>query len=517
MSEDLERLIGKASSRNFFDTPDFYKKAEPTEKLSVRRDSFDERAWKYIADQVPALREQVDALAEDHPTSPEAYEDLFNLLNQGDPRFRDPETMVPEYRPQSVIMKMLDQAEDIGYLRSETRYDDYNTALAMLTMQDRMKDAFDDLQDLIDAIEQMEAWLAEALANAQEALAEGAGGQEAADELAKAMQAVMEAHGASQEQIEAVGKALAEGVKEASDKIDAEKAKAASYGMEPGDLKKMDFESRAKLVEKLDNEKITRFANLAGQFRMYADAERRRKVVHAPAEIYDVELGNNLSRLVASERNALAIPELEDQFWLRFAKQGLLQWKTRGPEHQGKGPIIVVCDESGSMGAPLDQEGNTREAWSKAVSLALCDQAKRGKRDFIYVGFSSGGQVWETHFEGGDAPVDQVIEFAGHFFGGGTSYEQPLTRAMEIIGEYADAHKPAPDVVFISDDECRVGQEFIDWWGKAKDAADVKCYGLQVGGGSGYSNAMGALVDQAITIDRLAADPEALSDLFRQI
>ena len=57
MSDRLERLIGRAKGRNFFDElgeRPFAAPIKPTEQNSIRGDAFDKRAWSYLADQLGA-------------------------------------------------------------------------------------------------------------------------------------------------------------------------------------------------------------------------------------------------------------------------------------------------------------------------------------------------------------------------------------------------------------------------------------------------------------------------------
>lgn len=289
-----------------------------------------------------------------------------------------------------------------------------------------------------------------------------------------------------------------------------------TWGVGEGELKQMDFAERRALVEKLNASRLSKLAKLIGSFRQFADAERRRKVRHAPEERFDVTMGNDLTKLIPSEINALAIPELEDSFWVRYAQRGLLQWSEDGSERAGQGPIIVVCDESSSMDQELDAKKNTREAWSKAVSLALADQAQRAGRDFNYIGFGGAGQIWERTFQGGRLSLDDLIEFTEHFFSGGTEYTGPLTRAMEIVDDYAKRGQARPDIVLITDDECKVPDEFTAMFLAAKLRTDARCYGIQVGGDAGFGT-LKILADHTLSITRLTASPEGVQDLFRTI
>lgn len=516
----LERLLGKAR-KNFWDEhgEQNYMPLIPTEKNAVAGDGFDRRAWDYLADQMPALKDQVDDLGQDYETSPVAYEDLFRVLSKGDPRMVDPRLVEAEYRPQWAIAKGMMEAPDLSMVRKQTKYDDYNTAIAMMTMKDRMRKAFEDLEDAMAAIKAAQEALQEAIEQAmQEMQGDGSGAGGAADALQQAMQEMMDAQGQGQFAEQALKDAASGAVGAAKQELDRQANAASAYGLGDGELKRMDFAERQRLTQRLDGQKMKHLADLVGQFRAYADAERRRKITQSPSEIYDVETGNDLQKITATEQINMAIPEMEDLFWARWAKQGLLQWKVKGPENAGRGPILVVCDESGSMGASLDEAGNTREAWSKAVALSLADQAKRGKRDFTYIGFSSEGQVWETGATNGELSMEQSVDFVSHFWGGGTAYERPLNRAMQIVREYTEKGMKRPDVVFITDDECRVNDEFIAKWKQDCKDTDVRCYGIRVGADAredGWKSAMRSLCDQIINVNRLTAKPEDVKDLFR--
>ena len=61
-----------------------------------------------------------------------------------------------------------------------------------------------------------------------------------------------------------------------------------------------------------------------------------------------------------------------------------MQYELKGTEKQGKGPIVVCVDNSGSM-------SGDRETWSIVVALALLEIATMPKREFacIHIGGQS--------------------------------------------------------------------------------------------------------------------------------
>jgi uncharacterized protein with von Willebrand factor type A (vWA) domain len=529
----LDDLINR--SADLLAQPMFSEPA-PTEQFAIHHDMFDKADWAQLVTDVPALTTNRTELENDFDYVPSFYEDMFNLLHQGDPKVHDPEAMAEQYRPNREMVSGFQGLAETQGLRLSTMHDKYATAMALISMQDKLREAFQRMasaqeaaQAAAEARAQAQA-AAQALMDALDAAAEaaGTGGEEAAalalQEALSNAEAAAQAAGASaatsqtQAQLGAAQAkaAMQSAAHTAAQERSEEESMMSSYGVEPGVLKRMPFEERRKLAERLRTNRLAKFAKLIGQFRMLADAERRRKVQHRPDMVVGVELGNDLQRLTAGELSNLAVPELEDDFWRRWANNELVQFKLEGTERQGQGPILVVCDESGSMSAG-HLKGGTREAWSKALSLALCDQARRGKRDFIYIGFSYSQQQWVCEFPGGRAPIEKVIEFTEHFWGGGTSYREPLTMAQEIVLRYHADGKPRPDVVFITDeDHPAMDPQFMARWNATKATTSMRCYGIAIGcyGGRG---ALAQIADDTRTVDEMTSDPSNMSDLFRTL
>lgn len=511
----LEELIARAQKGDMWDSTK-YRPPQRSEKNSVETDSFDKMAWAWITDTVPALGNQVDDLGSDFETSPWAYEDLFNLLNRPDPRATSEDKLVEEFRAQAMMMAMIGESDEIGHLRHATMLDEYSTALAMLTMKEKMRKAFENLQEAMDAQQAASAALQKALQDAVNAMASGEGQGEAAEALAQALANAASAQEGAETDAKASASSIQQAADTAADKIEAEQTLMQAYGVGPGELQKMDFEERRTLAERLDGNRISALAKIIGAQRISADAERRRSLRRAPTRTADMRLGKDVDKLIPSERAKMAIPELEEDFWIRFHKRRLRLKRWNSPPQLDRGPVILICDESYSMTSQLDSQG-TREAWSKAIALALCDQARRGKRDFIYIGFASAGEMWISEFPGGKTPLDKVIEFTEHFFGGGTHYERPLNTAMNIVLEYARSGRPKPDLVLLTDDECRVTPEFVESFAKGREEAQVRCYGIRLGGTSREESTMQSLTDRCMDVNQLNASPEGMTELFRSM
>jgi uncharacterized protein with von Willebrand factor type A (vWA) domain len=105
-------------------------------------------------------------------------------------------------------------------------------------------------------------------------------------------------------------------------------------------------------------------------------------------------------------------------------------------------------------------------AWAKAVALVLMDFAARNGRNCVMVRFASRGSA-QVHIFNKDSVNEDIFAFAESFLRGGTDFEEPLTRAVELIEHngFTDA-----DIVFLTDGECAIGEDFAGWFqGKMKE------------------------------------------------
>ena len=118
-------------------------------------------------------------------------------------------------------------------------------------------------------------------------------------------------------------------------------------------------------------------------------------------------------------------------FLRRLLEGQILQYRLREDEQKGKGPMVVCIDVSSSM------QGD-KELWAKAVSLTLMDIARRQRRLFRAVLFSSGPEssrkVIDLNRQRRYQPeLPKVLEMAEYFPGGGTDFEAPIDAAIALL------------------------------------------------------------------------------------
>lgn len=517
----------------------------PTATDVVTRDRFDEASYQDVRRNVPAINTMITDLERKHDYVEDFFQDVHNVFTQGDPRIRDAEDVAPSHLPNHTIIQELAKLPEVQQMRASTRHDPYAGAMATVSMKEQLSTLVERTSEARErAKEQQAANEAAAEANAaalaafqaaQQAAQDAANGPEdpnaqaAAQAAAEALQQALDnaqtcggdalsAREATQQAAHQAAQGMRADLRaaatQAAQEQEAEDQLMRAFGVDDGELSRMPFQERAALATRLKNNRMAKFAKIIGQFRAMQAAESRRKVKHAPDEVNNVVLGDDLTRLAPSEWINFASDELEDDFWVRYVDRSILCFDLIGTEKVGQGPIIVVCDESGSMQSGLGTA--TCEAWSKALSLALCEQARSKDRDFYYIGFSSQRQQYSVKFVGGKAKLTDVIDMTEHFFGGGTHYETPLRDALRLVEGYDDKDGKRPDIVFITDDEYgQLDPDFMHEWNRVKAKYDLRCFGI--GMNTGVSGALSAVSDNVRVIDEMTADPQAVSDLFRTI
>ncbi len=254
--------------------------------------------------------------------------------------------------------------------------------------------------------------------------------------------------------------------------------------------------------------KLKLIAEMCGRFTRIAMSVQKSRVNHPPSEITSITIGNDLAHLLPGEVALLGDPDLEDLFYLKFAERLLLQYELEGRESEGRGPIILALDESGSMSESLG--GVVKEAWSKSVMLGLLAIARRQKRDLAVIHFSGPDQLQARVFPKGESSPLELIDAVEFFFGGGTVFDRWMEEATRFVDQ--DRFDRA-DVIVISDGIASVSTRIeADWW-KRKAERRMRCYGVLIGEARGLE-VLGRISDAVMTLDDLKQDQEVLETIF---
>jgi uncharacterized protein with von Willebrand factor type A (vWA) domain len=270
----------------------------------------------------------------------------------------------------------------------------------------------------------------------------------------------------------------------------------------------VDIEAKARLAERIrQSPKLQQLARAAGRMRRLALAKQQSPSKHAREEVADVELGSDLARVLPTELVKLTDPLLSLDFARRFVEGTLMQYRLQGRETLGRGPLIVLLDDSGSM------EGD-RELWAKAVTLGLVQVAAFQRRRCRIVHFD--GAVRRVD-EWGPTSVDveALLSSMEAFFGGGTNFVAPMRSAIEAVAD--DTRLGEADVVLITDGHAEVADEDLARIRASCRARGITVYGLHVGD-EPVSAALRGLADEVLEARDLMSDgDEAAGRLFSSL
>ncbi|MER8161168.1 VWA domain-containing protein [Streptomyces sp. NPDC094472] len=509
----------------------------------VAADRFDRITWRDTYEQSAGLREVAEELNERYHYTTDLLTDVFLAAYKVGPRLRRRAEMAPSRLVNHLVLSSLVESLEFTELRRETAGDPYAAAMAVLaqaaalrgmlersrTAQERAERAKQAQRDAEGAADAVGEALQQAAGDADWSKGVGTVQAPAADAVQQAIEAAETADAAARQAAQDAAQALAAapGIRAAARNAAAKAARAVreeaalmrAWGVGPGELERMPFDQRARLAERLRSGRLAQWAELIGRFRQMAGGERARKVENATGELVGVTLGNDLSRLIPSELANLGLPELRAVFAARYAAGELMLYDSQGEQATGRGAIIACVDTSHSM-YEAGPGGVTREAWAKACALALLDQARHAKRDFVGILFSAADKIQVFRFPSGrPAGIARILDFAETFLGGGTSYQTPLTAARELLEEeFNDTARTRGDIVMITDDECGVTEEWMRGWNAAKHQLGFRVFGVAIGAprAAETGSVLEALCDNLRSIEDLT-DVHAAADLFRVI
>jgi len=532
--KDLAARAGRWISRAAGSGPAAPAPAPAAQTTAVAADRFDAMSWQETYSDARALQTLAGELQERYDHAADLLRDLWTAAYKADPQLRPRQEMDPGRLVNHRVLQTVLESDDFAELRQHTVGDAYASAMAVLAQADalrraledtrREQDAGTDARDRAQEAEEAAGAVAGAMA-AAEAAAGGdgtvpAGEAQALISAAEAAQRAEDAAAAARETAENAADASAakaratlhRGIRDAAAEREDDEELCAAWGIEPGQLARLDFGERQALAARMRATNLVKFARLMGRFRAMAEGERARKVEGVAGELVGLTLGGDVDRAVDADLAHLAVPALRAAWLARWAEDQLLQYETRGEDRTGAGAIIACVDTSGSMRFP-QPDGATGDAWAKGCALALLNQARAERRAFAGIVFSSAEQVRVFRFPAGQVPpARDLLDFAEFSFGGGTDFEAPLTEAVDLLAAEYDADgKAKGDIVLISDGSCGVSEDWTAAWLEAKARLGFRLFGVAVARHAG--RVMDALCDNARSVDDLTT-PEAARELF---
>lgn len=515
-----------------------YIPAVADEALWIESDSYDRRAWKDIRAEAPAIGEMIEKGENLVPHFGDLLQDIFLALFKYNLVWLPPDKV---RRSATLNRKILDEliaSAPFHALQARTVLEEDKAAIAALALGEEVLEMVRS-QRLINGREMLDLWdlkhqeedlkeRADALKPSAEPPPSSEPGEPGQDqeqarkeeqELARKMEELKEAAIRAAQVSEArlnhkardMEQTLAQARQaelkrmqlkgaQLAQEIDQISQDAHDFSLEFGQAGRLSAGERLELGRRLArNRKIAELARMVGRFKQDALALRRKNLDRGQTEVYDIERGSELARLIPAELMAMHHPILYRDFKRRLLEGEILQYQLRKDEEKGKGPMVVCLDLSSSM------QGD-KELWGKAVTLTLMDLARRQRRLFRAVLFSSGEgtlKVLDMNNQRRYEPeLSKVLELAEYFPGGGTEFERPIDAAVELLG---NKKLRRGDVVMITDGECQVSPEWLEQLHRRKDELQFKIFGVLVDVGSSQTSTLNQFSDRITSVTQLSA------------
>lgn len=447
----------------------------------VQSDMFDKRDLEQMTQVAPRLRGALGEIEDATRTGTDLGADLWSSLIRIAPRKAD--TIPPSHRLNETVIDRLWQADEYRDLHEHTMGDPVNAAAGVAALAGKVTGMVADLGDVAEQAEKAQ----DAQDALDEALNGGSGdepggpgqGEADADEL-ESLRSKAEAEAELldamlDDAMPKIDRAVRAGLDEAAAEADANAAAADGWDLSPGELERMDPAERIRLMESLSQQRMRDIADLMGAFHNTSLAQRDHRFELRPGEVTGVTLGSNLARLVPAEIAALAMPELEDLMILRAVKGRARIYQTRAVERVGRGAVIYLEDQSGSM-------DGAKGKWSKAFGGALYRVAREQDRAFHAFCFKGRG-VWDRF----DFPnprevqIDRLLEFMSTKPSGGTEVTGPLDEAVRLLeDEYLNNGNLEGDLVLATDGEVGVPPAWLDGFQSKRELLGFHVYGLAI-------------------------------------
>lgn len=497
----------------------------PQNACWIESDSYDRHSYAMLRSESPSLRTLEETGSTFLPHFASLLQDLFCLLFKYNVIYLPDKDVLPSALFNLNILNALQQGHLYRILRELTRLDEAKAGLCTLLLGESVlsllksekvltrRDMLDlwDVKKQEDIVEQKQEEFGDA-----EKLSE----EDLSDEGKKLLEKAKDSLEGSLDGAEALLRRKAERLKEdlgrleeqAASRIQAEAIKVAQqledaseeaehWGLTLGTGHRSPPGQKLELGKRLaGNEKLKKLARMVGRMKFHALALRKKVFERSSEEILEIERGDRLDRLLPHELLTLHHPILQKDFYRRFLDQELLQYSLKGTEEKGKGPMVVCLDGSSSM-------AGDKEIWSKAVTLTLLEIARRQRRLFRSICFSSDDtplQILDMNVrERYQSETDKVMDLAEYFPGGGTDFEKPLDAALECL---KNARYKKGDIVFITDGECQVTPEWAENFRKEKEKLGFSLFSVLIDVGPSSLGTLKEFSDRITTIKQLTGD-----------
>lgn len=282
------------------------------------------------------------------------------------------------------------------------------------------------------------------------------------------------------------------------------------WGLGSGELIRLSEDKVLQLANVLLNHReLWELAKQVGELRQLA-REIHGKKLSEGASLKGITTGQSLDQAIPSEFINLGMPETENLFYEKLLNGTLLVHEYGDSPKAGEGAMVILADCSDSVSG---EDGYL----IKAVTMGLLEIAARQHRYASVVVFSGGNKYKEFTFAPGKRDPNDLADMITLFFGGGTSFEEPLGVGIERLGTSGFARG---DIIMISDFYAPVEEGFLTKFKAAKDTMKFKFWALLLSDNNeNFNRSLVELADKrfGLSLKALSQNMLVLKPLFKQL
>jgi uncharacterized protein with von Willebrand factor type A (vWA) domain len=308
--------------------------------------------------------------------------------------------------------------------------------------------------------------------------------------------------------IGAVAKGLSKASQAVEEMQDACDAMGMGAGKEQGANTNIDPTRIVRMMKKISSSQtLKNIMKWAGRFKVVASSCQREKVTYGNDEVVGVKPDDDVSKLLPQELAMLNDDDLAPLFYARYLEKQTLCRDYMAREPKGRGPIVVIIDESGSM-------GGTRIETAKGMLLAIGWVARKQKRWMLAAAFSSSRECRMEVFPNGGWDEAKMMKWLESFYGGGTELEGPLRTVPKFIDGLVECPRGKMDFIIITDDDVSCSNELKESFMKWKKENKVLLKSIMI---SSYKNPRSALVpmsDEVYYVNEITTECDATIAAF---
>ncbi|MCD6300534.1 MAG: VWA domain-containing protein [Staphylothermus sp.] len=228
----------------------------------------------------------------------------------------------------------------------------------------------------------------------------------------------------------------------------AKKLKTLIEGTQPGSISVLAYEEYGpELIRLARNIEVKKILDILRGIKPWSINIPEKKQRFKHGELTGYELGKDIERIVPS---ILALPD--ELFYIKYLENRLLLYQKK--LSQGKGPLYVLLDKSGSM-------DGMKMTWAKAVALSLYMRAVKEHREYYFRFFNSiPYPLAKVEKRPKASQVLKLIDYIAQVRGsGGTDISKAIMTACNDIR--AGNVNRRSDIILITDGVDRIAEQLV--------------------------------------------------------